>query len=148
MGKTANVTWQELEQRGGPYSAEELRTLYSRPGMSPLGVSAWHCGTCNRTIGTYSSAQLDAFYRERGTFADNPAATPPQEIQDMEARLVHCEQVSRDVAQKLGEAYTELARLTQQERDAEAAASRPARPGELPSVESSTAKAFRRARIR
>ncbi|MDP9379028.1 MAG: hypothetical protein M3Q29_02560 [Chloroflexota bacterium] len=141
------TTWQQLEQRGGPYTFAELRTLYTRPGMAAIGDTAWCCETCGTVKGTYSSFQLDQYHKARGTFADKPAATPPQEIQDMEARLVHCEQVFRDVAQKLGEAYTELARLTQQERDAEAAASRPARPGELPSVESSTAKAFRRARI-
>ncbi len=145
--KQKRQTWQELAQRGGPYTPEELRILYSRPGMAPVGDTAWYCETCDTVKGTYSSFQLDQYHKARGTFADKPAATPPQEIRDLEARLVEREQVFRGVGQKLSEAYAELARLTQQERDAEAAASRPARPGELPSVESSTAKAFRRARI-
>ncbi len=143
---TKRQTWQELEQRGAPYTPEEMRVLYDRPGMTPVGGNAWRCDSCGRMVGTYTSAQLDAFYRERGTFTDKPAATPPQEIQDMEARLVHCEQVWRDVGQKLGEAYTELARLTQQERDAEAAAGSPRGFGQS-FGESATDKAFRRARM-
>ncbi len=146
MATKQKQTWQELEQRGGPYTFAELRTLYTRPGMAPVGDTAWHCETCGTVKGTYSSFQLDQYHKARGTFADKPAATPPQEIQDMEARLVHCEQVSRDVAQKLGEAYTELARLNQEARDAEAAASSPRGFGQS-FGESSRDKAVRRARI-
>ncbi len=146
MATKQKQTWQELEQRGGPFTPEELRTLYSRPGMAPVGDTAWHCETCGTVKGTYSSLQLDQYHKARGTFADKPAATPPQEVRDLEARLVEREQVFRGVGQRLSEAYAELARLNQEARDAEAAASSPRGFGQS-FGESSRDKAVRRARI-
>ncbi len=122
MGKTAKVTWQDLQARGGPYSTEELKVLWDRPGMSPVGANAWHCDGCNRIIGTYSSTQLDAFYRERGTFTERQRPTPPQLVRDLEAHLVDAENLVREINADIEAAYTERAKADRDQRDSEEAA--------------------------
>ncbi len=120
--KKQQPTWENLQQRGGPYTFAELRTLYSRPGMAPVGDTAWHCDTCGRIIGTYSSTQLDAFYRERGTFTERQSPTPPQLVRDLEAHLMDAENLLREINADIEAAYTERAKADRDQRNAEEAA--------------------------
>ncbi len=84
-------TWQELQERGGPYSAEEHRVLWDRPGVRKLNDNAWLCGMCNRTIGFHTSADLErAFGPPRSPAPSVSPRTPEEEAQEavaVEARV-------------------------------------------------------------
>ncbi len=116
---TKKATWQELQARGGPYTAEEQRVLYDRPGMAPISSHAWACETCGRITGVHTSAQLNDYYRSKGTLQERTMPTPPQHIQQLEARAAHCEGVVRGIGQDLSELYAELAKLEAARRQAE-----------------------------
>ncbi len=135
------ATWQDLQARGGPYTPEEQRVLYDRPGMHPIGTNAWACETCNRVMGIYTSAQVNEYHRSKGTLQERAVPTPPQHIQELESRATHCESVVRGIGQDLGEAYGELAKLEAASRAAEAAR-QSGRPSESPQEQ-----AIRTARI-
>ncbi len=132
--KKAPATWQDLQARGGPYSPEEQRVLYDRPGMHPIGSHAWGCETCGRVVGTYTSAQVNDYYRSKGTLQEKTMPAPPQHIQELEARATHCEGVVRGIGQDLGEAYGELAKLEAARRRA-GEARETGRPSESPQEE-------------
>ncbi len=141
MAKAKTLTWQELRDRGGPYTVEELRVLYDRPGMNRLGSNAWCCDTCGAIRGTYMSADVDAYHRERGTFIERVGPEPPQEVLDAEARMIHACGVYDDIGRQVAEAF-------QDREKAAAVGSSGHTPGQMVNTqEDERQKAFRAARV-
>ncbi len=105
MAKAENVTWQELAQRGGPYTPEELRVLWNRPGTTAIGKGAYRCDTCGVIRGWYSSADLvNAGYPERVPTPSLRPRTPEEEAEEHEAveAVLHFDAILRDIAAERG----------------------------------------------
>ncbi len=113
MTKAKTVTWQELRDRGGPYTVEELRVLYDRPGMNRLGDNACCCDTCGAIRGSYTSADVDAYHRERGTFIERVGPEPPQLVGILEDRMKMTQRVVQDIDREIANAYADIARINE-----------------------------------
>ncbi len=111
MVKAKTPTWQQLRDRGGPYTVEELRVLYDRPGMNRLGNNAWCCDTCGAIRGMYTSMDVDAYHRERGTFIERVGPTPPESVQALEERARHTREVWEDIGREIANAYAEITKI-------------------------------------
>ncbi len=110
MGK---VTWKELDARGGPYTPEELRVLWDRPGVTQVGANGWQCDTCGAIRGSYTSADVDAYHRERGTFIERVGPEPPQLVGILEGRMKMTQRVVQDIDREITNAHAEIARINE-----------------------------------
>ncbi len=102
---TKRQTWQELEQRGGPYTPEEMRVLYDRPGMTPVGGDAWHCDTCGGMRGQYTSSGLAAAgYPNKPVTSSMRPRTPEEQAEEQAAveAVQHFDSILRDIAEERG----------------------------------------------
>ncbi len=106
MGTTTKrQTWQELAQRGGPYTPEEMRVLYDRPGMTSVGGDAWRCDTCGGMRGHYTSSGLAAAgYPNKPVTSALRPRTPEEEAEEREAveAVLHFDGILRDIAEERG----------------------------------------------
>ncbi len=100
--------WQELKGRGGPYTAEELRILNTRPGMTAISSNAWECETCGRISGQYTSGEYTAHLRATGKLLEPVKPEPPADVRALDEAWQRHEAVLQGVTKDLAEAQVEL----------------------------------------
>lgn len=100
--------WQELKGRGGPYTAEELRILNTRPGMTAISNNAWECETCGGIRGQYTSGEYTAHLRATGKLVEPVKPEPPEDVRALDEAWQRHEAVLQGVTKDLAEAQVEL----------------------------------------